>query len=136
MKTYRTHCALFLFLLVFSACIKVDNGPYPPPTLTFSNNYTPSAYFRTSRVYQDTTVLLTNKIIMTANCASLAGVKDYQVTMNGKVVEKTTLQFQDFNQEIDTFYLPQQVPHTEKWEFSFTDEEGRSVSKQIVITVQ
>lgn len=126
----------FAFLFCCMSCVKVNQGPYPPPTLTFSNDYTPMGYIKICRVYQDTTVPLNNKIIMTANCASLAGIKSYQVVMNGQVVEKTTLQDQKFNQEIDTFYMPQQSIHTENWEFSFTDEEGRSISKQIHINVQ
>jgi hypothetical protein len=135
MKKYLSAIALTACLLGNYACVKVKET-YPAPSLTFSNDYTASAYHKVSRVYQDTIVPLTNKIIMTANCASLAGIQDYQVSLNGNIINNTTIQFQDFNQEIDTMYLPAQTTHTDNWEFSFTDQAGRTLSKQIHITIK
>jgi hypothetical protein len=122
--------------IVLTGCIKEQQPDFPLPSITFSNDYTYTAYVGMYRVYQDTTVLMPNRVIMTASCSSLAGVDETEVSLNGVKVHTKKEQFYEFNREIDTLYQPLQTPHTEDWLFKFTDKKGRVAMKEIRITVK
>ena len=128
--------AALIIAILTSSCVKEPQPVFPPPVITFSNDYTSSSYFQTYRVYQDTTVFMPNKAYMTASCSSLAGIDETEVKLNGIRVHYQKEQFQNFNREIDTLYKPEQKPHVEDWVFKMTDKQKRVATREIIIKIK